>query len=70
MWKKVEDRKADKTKIKEATKEERKERKEETENRGGDNNNKNSGRKRRKVRRGGKLDRFESNRRNGSKTVP
>ena len=47
MWKEVEDREADKTKVEEAVGEERKKRNEEANDRGGDSNSKDKGEERR-----------------------
>jgi len=66
MWKKVESRKVDKTRMEEVGGEREKERNEETNDRERKNNSKNNGRK------GGKrekFDRVENDRRNGSKMI-
>jgi len=67
VWKEVENRKVDKTRMEEAAGKEREKRNEETDSRGRKNNSKNNGRKRGRRER---LDRTESDRRNGSMKVP
>ena len=59
MWKEVEGRKADKTRVEEAGRTRREKRKKETDDRGGKNNRKNNGRKR---GRRGRFNRVENDR--------
>ena len=68
MWKKVENRETDKTRMEETGRKRKKE--ENKKHRREDSNSKNSGKKRRRVRERRGLDRIESDRRNGSKVVP
>ena len=67
MWEEIENRKTDKARMEEAGRERGKERNEETNNRGRKNHRKNNGRKGERRER---FDKVESDRRNGSKTVP